>query len=872
MSTFRYRFVGAPQFDLDNLIEPGAAATTLLLARSPWTSVALIDDTRQQDLDDLMQRSGYIPDPTGPVIAVNGDHIMGSESVVFADASLGSLQIELPQSPSRLGDELVFHKLDGTTNSVTLVPVGGDTVAGGASLVLQQTNEAVRLTSDSSTTDWRILSSRRAADIIYNPTGTGLSSVNVQDVIGEVLSTTSGVTLVTPFGVTQHATITAALTFAFAGSVVVVGPGLYAESFTIPAGVGVQGAFSGTTVIQGATPTGTRVTLSANAFFRSCVVMLPTDATPAIFFAGNFGERVSISEIALIGQGPLGVAVRNSGFGSMLIDRTDYINGPCGIVFDATGGFLLLSQILMSGGSAASFVSLSNGASMLADSLGVGVPVTVTDVLTIATASVVATNVNSQTGQNSVHITNNGASVELRSPRFNASQFDLLVDPGLTSGTCQIIGGELAERKISAPGVWVANSSLSFTFQDDSEISVGRSSYNIWGDFRVGHIEQGSESSFGKGGNLTRGIVVLSTDATAGPASDGGNFIDLTVAAVSRTGSTFTFQGNAANYTILAATTLSDATDFLKVFGWRSDQLVAGVGGIYVFEIWDGVAWVGVGVHSTSAVEFYSYANRVFLRANSSENLRLGITRETTWVAKSINGITAYWIRVRIAALVTTLPLFEHWELGPAHSHFNADGKESFFGLAMYRSTLFAAGNVYGETGSVVDTSVTVGSGGAPTGWSHTIKNSFLNSNGDAIQYQFVLPRGICTAFPLRFVLYYTSSADTTVTVSLSILNKEVTGVLVADPFGGITPVVRSDANTPTLTAAPGIAQTFSLPTTTLNKVHQVIRDGFEISSIYQGDMLFLRFGMDDDGPANANVTIVALEISGVMWTLGEAL
>lgn len=871
MSTFRYRFVGAPQSSLNNLIEPGAAATNLLQGRSPWTTVTVVDDTRQPDLDDLMQSAGYVPDATGPVLVVNGNHVMGSEAVIFADASLGPLQIDLPQASSRFGDELVFYKIDGSANAVTLVPFGGESVSGGGSLVLQQANESVRFSSDPSSADWRLISSRRAVDSVFDPGTTGLTSVNVQAAIEETLATASGILLVAPSGVTQFQTINAALAAAVSGSAVVLGPGTYFESFTVPSEVVVIGAYLGTTIIAGSSPIGTKITLSNNSVLRQCVVLLPTDSSPAILFAGGALDRANIHDIGLIGQHPLGIGIRNTSLGTLLAGRIEYRAGPCANVVEVLDGRLLLNQTLMSGGSATTYLNVSGGL-LVAESIGAALPAVVTDVLTVGAAEVIATNVNSQVGTNGLHITSNSANVSLRSPRFNSDQYDLLVDPAVTQGTCHLLGAELHESKISTGGAWAQDALHCFTFQDDSDSTATPSGYAIWGDLRIGQAERGAECSLGRGSGFTRGMVVLTTDATANAVSDGGSFIDVTAAATSKTGSTFTFQGTGVGNSLLVATTLTDATGPLRLYGWRSYQTTAGVGGAFVFEIWNGAAWVGVNVHATSVLEFYSYANQVFRRANSDEHLRLGISRSTTWVAKSINGTTAYWMRVRISSIVTTLPAFERFELSPSRSEFNADGKESFFGLGLYRSTLFAAGNVYGETGSVIDAILTVGSGGLPTGWSHTVKNSFLNSNGDAIQFQFVLPRGICSAYPLRFVLYYTSTANTTVAASLSILPKAASGVLVADPTGAIPPISRTDANTPTLTATPGTAQSFNLPLTSVNKIHQVVRDGFDISSLYQGDMILLRFAMDDDGAGNADITVLAISISGVMWTLGEAL
>ena len=105
-----------------------------------------------------------------------------------------------------------------------------------------------------------------------------------------------------------------------------------------------------------------------------------------------------------------------------------------------------------------------------------------------------------------------------------------------------------------------------------------------------------------------------------------------------------------------------------------------------------------------------------------------------------------------------------------------------------------------------------------------------------------------------------------------SFLGQASSGVLVADPTGGITPVPRSDANTPTLTSTAGQAITFNLPQTSTNKSHTATQDGFDISELYEGDMAFVRLELDDDGPGNTDVLVLSVEIDAVFWTEGEKL
>jgi hypothetical protein len=46
--------------------------------------------------------------------------------------------------------------------------------------------------------------------------------------------------------------------------------------------------------------------------------------------------------------------------------------------------------------------------------------------------------------------------------------------------------------------------------------------------------------------------------------------------------------------------------------------------------------------------------------------------------------------------------------------------------------------------------------------------------------------------------------------------------------------------------------------------------DPFIIEDLYPGDIVAVRFSLDDDGPGNINLTIWGLEIKGTRWSLGE--
>lgn len=218
MSTFRYRLAGVSASELDRLIEAGSGATTDLLARPPWTEVTLVDDQREPDLDEFMAELGYVPDVTGPVIVVTADHVMGTESIVLVDASAGPVDVTLPQMSDRFGDELVVMKTDSSSNTVTVLPTGGDTIEGQPLQIFTMQGQAFRIFGDDAGTNWHMGASRRAEDIVFDNTGTSIPGTTVQDAISQVV--TQDLTAIETFVAGENLTVGDVLVLNAAGQVI----------------------------------------------------------------------------------------------------------------------------------------------------------------------------------------------------------------------------------------------------------------------------------------------------------------------------------------------------------------------------------------------------------------------------------------------------------------------------------------------------------------------------------------------------------------------------------------------------------------------------------------------------------------------------
>jgi len=439
-----------------------------------------------------------------------------------------------------------------------------------------------------------------------------------------------------------------------------------------------------------------------------------------------------------------------------------------------------------------------------------------------------------------------------------------------STGTLAVSGARLDIDKFSVTNWDIINPDFGTTIEGNQRFVVSK-------NLDVGVAEEGRDTHMGEGPSYTRGMKVITSDSTATSTTDGGNLTDVSSSAASPSGSTFTFQGTAANHCIYFGSSLSDGSDVLKHWALRLAQTTAAVEATtksFAVEIWDGSAWTEITVMAVQTSNLYRYANELFIRANNSEYVMYGIDADTTWSKKTISGNNLYWARIRVTNALTTAPVFEQARLIPSYTESIEDGTLIFQGLARFKETLFGAGNIFGEDGGVTSNSPSVGSGGIPTGWSHNVKNSLLNGNGDAIFCQFILPRGIDTSQPLSIRMTQTPVNGGSGTVSMigSLLPVEVAGTLEADPTGGVTPVARTLANTETLVAKAAQTSTQTFTSGTTNKLEELVFGPFDISDYYEEDQILIRVELDDDGAGNADVLVWLIEVEGAKWTLGERL
>jgi hypothetical protein len=356
-----------------------------------------------------------------------------------------------------------------------------------------------------------------------------------------------------------------------------------------------------------------------------------------------------------------------------------------------------------------------------------------------------------------------------------------------------------ANGRIALVSAKIDTTKLSIADWDNFESSYqttvqGAEVFTIGTRLAVGHPEKGHASHFGEGESYTRGQVVITTNGTAGPAADGGNLTDVSSAASSPSGSTFTFQGVSAGHAIYWGSSLDPGSGTLKIWGVEFAQTTAavlGASGEFIWEIWNGSAWVEVDFMVTEEVSPYeSYANSIFVRANSEEAVRIGIDDSTTWSRKSINGNNLYWLRCRIATAVTTAPVFEQTKLVSSYAKIGADGIQQFFGMARPQFDLLWHQRLQDDLAGASPGNVRIN---YASGINLTlIDNNFQDDAADGVGETIAIPIGLDTSLPVNLEIIWIPDNNTTGDVELesrhaviaavgSVLNNSISSTLLTD-------------------------------------------------------------------------------------------
>lgn len=501
-----------------------------------------------------------------------------------------------------------------------------------------------------------------------------------------------GVRLHSAGTVTAYPTITAALAAAVASDTVIVGPGTYNESITIPDGVRVVGtAPAQEVIIAGADATSTRVTFGGTCTLREVTVVGPSaGANPAIdctLAAGKLGVIFAVVVQGGGGTGPL-VLKDGAGIGTWLGGLYHNGGATTGPFMRIDDGLAIVQQVIANVGSCSVVCDITGGAAVegrdwLVQSSAL---YSCTDMIRIAGAGSEVALTGLQSSLTNPAATNAAVKVEsddvelrLANCDLHGQTYDWEVDGALTGVNTHldVSGCHFRYGRLSYPVAFTDNAEIHALFFDDAD--QNDPAYRVLSEFSVGTPELPKKSAFGEGDSSVFEMQVWSFDGTA-------TWVDNTEFAKSSSGSSFNlFQGTGVG-------NIGYIGSLSRTFnGFKLDCITAMVlgGGTVVAEYWNG-AWTPFTTASTlSARPFTAYANAFFQRAQNEQMRFDSFTMSDDWAMTAVNGVTAYWIRFRVTGAITTVPAFERFKLGTNRTEINTDGTIEYFGTAQQKKVFW---------------------------------------------------------------------------------------------------------------------------------------------------------------------------------------
>lgn len=329
---------------------------------------------------------------------------------------------------------------------------------------------------------------------------------------------------------------------------------------------------------------------------------------------------------------------------------------------------------------------------------------------------------------------------------------------------------------------------------------------NILGELHVGTPKRPTESAFGEGDSHIRFLAYTTTDDVA--------FTDISVAARSASGSTFTFPSTASGSSIYVGNIYSDYLDaqqpFFGIKTLVTTAAVLGAGNFTVQYFNTNSGWLDLAYMETqSDRRYYQYADNIFTHTGSHHirtDINLSIEEDVNlkWDTNDpvSYGTNLYWLRFRVENAITTAPIFQQFKVHSNRTEINADGWMEFFGNARVKGSFplkLGAGREL--SGSMADANIWVdenlGEG--------TIDNQF-NLTTQYWGQSIALPDDLDTSSEINLLIACRGDGAGAVTLQVTVGKVAEGGtVYTSNPGLGPIPSRASSTDTQTFTGADDV-------------------------------------------------------------------
>lgn len=166
-------------------------------------------------------------------------------------------------------------------------------------------------------------------------------------------------------------------------------------------------------------------------------------------------------------------------------------------------------------------------------------------------------------------------------------------------------------------------------------------------------------------------------------------------------------------------------------------------------EYWNGTNWIiFTCMHTDSMAPYYSITDP-YLNVVGKQQIRFGLTTNTPFVKKTLNGINKYWIRLRITTSPSIIPTLLYFKLHNNSAKFNSGGYLEYFGnsrpikkLAWEINVTKPANSSPGNQDIYISDNLNVG----------RIENKFISTGIDRLGLNAFLPEDLDNSFPLKLM------------------------------------------------------------------------------------------------------------------------
>jgi hypothetical protein len=296
----------------------------------------------------------------------------------------------------------------------------------------------------------------------------------------------------------------------------------------------------------------------------------------------------------------------------------------------------------------------------------------------------------------------------------------------------EISSGYMLESKIRNPNHVKINARYHTEFNS-------KRYHSMTGDVHLGSIVEPTKITMGQGKYNEIDITVLTNDNL----EESNAWTDWTIHSNSSNNSTFNIfnTNNIGSCLYIGSSYPIYGIKISVVDSCRDHSDIDTI----IWEYWNGTEWIQFKVMTTLSSSPYTQITQHFVYSAVKKQIRFGLTSQTPFAIKNLNGFNKNWIRARLNQIITETPTAEYLRLHTSNFTINKDGFAEYFGDSRPIRTL--PYNV---------TQITTNSAGSRDLYLnkklsvHLKNNTFCSNKLTRISFSADMPSDIDLSFPIK--------------------------------------------------------------------------------------------------------------------------